>query len=330
LKIALAHVPRFDFRDSVRLICDAETWGYDTAWLADQPLYRDPYTILAASAGATSRIRLGVGVTNPLTTHPVITARLAATLAEAADGRFVLGIGTGNKREFLTPLGYPTTALPERCRDAIQVMRQLWAGETTHYRNYFVADGSRLSFPALPGIPIYVAGIAPRILEVAGACADGVIVNLASPSIIAYALEHVQRGRRQPGAFAGSLDIVAWVYTLISADRAKAYDSVRPMVAHTIAPTARATLAAAGMSDETITAVRQAYRTYGAERAASFVDNGVVDHWAWCGSPEEVVERCVDLEAVGVTQTCIIPWTQNLDEMRHIARTFAERVRSRL
>jgi alkanesulfonate monooxygenase SsuD/methylene tetrahydromethanopterin reductase-like flavin-dependent oxidoreductase (luciferase family) len=132
-----------------------------------------------------------------------------------------------------------------------------------------------------------VAGIAPRILKVAGACADGVIINLASPDILAYALQHVQRGRRQPGASAAALEVVAWVYTLISDDRAKAYDLIRPMVAHTIAPTAQATLRAAGMSDETITAVSEAYWAYGPERAASFVDDRVVDHWAWCGPPEE-------------------------------------------
>lgn len=57
----------------------AEQQGFRSAWIPDQPFYCDPYVVLAAAAAETERIKLGVGVTNPFTAHPAISARIAAS-----------------------------------------------------------------------------------------------------------------------------------------------------------------------------------------------------------------------------------------------------------
>ena len=75
----------------------AEALGYYRLGIWDSPaLFREPWITLAAVAQATSRIKLGTNVTNPLTRHPVVTASAAATLDELAPGRIYIGIGSGD------------------------------------------------------------------------------------------------------------------------------------------------------------------------------------------------------------------------------------------
>jgi 5,10-methylenetetrahydromethanopterin reductase len=83
----------------VRQVQLAEALGYDTAWITDTHLVcRELWVTLGACAQATSRIRLGPGVTVPHTRHASVTASAIATLSEMAPGRVVLGIGTGGAR----------------------------------------------------------------------------------------------------------------------------------------------------------------------------------------------------------------------------------------
>src|SRR6266849_1739597 len=80
----------------VRQVQLAESLGYDTAWITDTHLVcRELWVTLTACAAATSRIRLGPGITVPHTRHVSVTASSIATLQELAPGRLVLGIGTG-------------------------------------------------------------------------------------------------------------------------------------------------------------------------------------------------------------------------------------------
>jgi len=82
----------------------AEQLGLDEFWIGDEGPARDPFTLLAAAAAVTTRIRLGVAVTNPYVRHPAITAVAAMTIQELSDGRAILGIGPGGSIA-LDPLG---------------------------------------------------------------------------------------------------------------------------------------------------------------------------------------------------------------------------------
>ena len=86
--------------DTVEKLLDrarrAEAAGYDTLWIADEKFYRDPWIVLTAVAGATSRVRLGTGVTEPYARHPALIAAAMATLAELVPERpLVIGLGAG-------------------------------------------------------------------------------------------------------------------------------------------------------------------------------------------------------------------------------------------
>src|SRR5690349_20971995 len=111
----------------VRTVHLVEELGYDALWLTDSSLHaRYVFSYLTLAAVNSSRILLGSGVTNPVTRHPALLAVAAATVDEIAGGRFVLGIGAGDRP--LTALRARPASL-RRLESAIVGLRQLLAGE---------------------------------------------------------------------------------------------------------------------------------------------------------------------------------------------------------
>ena len=148
-------------------------------WIGRQGQSAFVWSVIGAIARATERFRLGTGVTCPLIRiHPAIVAQAAATCAAMMPGRFFLGVGTGeNLNEHVTGVGWP--APDERTamlREAIEVMRELWGGETTTFRgDWYEVDHARIY--TLPDEPpeLYVAAAAPLAAELAGEEGDGLI-----------------------------------------------------------------------------------------------------------------------------------------------------------
>src|SRR5512139_1708348 len=116
----------------------AEEHHFEHLWYADEKFFRDPYASLTYISQHTARIRLGPCVTDPFTRHPAITAMAMATLDEIAAGRGVLGIGAGFSG--LEALGIQRQKTVLALREAIQLIRQLWAGGTLDY------EGETVSF----------------------------------------------------------------------------------------------------------------------------------------------------------------------------------------
>jgi 5,10-methylenetetrahydromethanopterin reductase len=214
------------------LAVEAERLGYRWVWVNDDRLERDPFTVLAAMAERTERIRLGPGVTNPYSRHPALVATAMATLDELSGGRAVLGLGAGgtNHRALAIERVAPAAAL----REAIKLVRALWAGETTTVEGRVVrAYEARLDFEApRPQLPVFVGARGPRVLELAGELADGVIVgNVATPRGWEYAVGRVEAGAARVGRRLADVRLTAWLYTCVDDDEHRALDAIRPMAA---------------------------------------------------------------------------------------------------
>ena len=225
----------------------AEAHGYAQVWLTDDRLQRDPFTVLAVLAGATSTVRLGPGVTNPFSRHPALIATAIATLDELSGGRAVLGLGAGgtNHRALGVRRESPVAALAE----AIELVRGLLAGrEVTLDGRVVHAERARLDFePLRRDVPIYLGARGPKMLELAGAVADGAIVgNIAAPEGWRHALDRIATGAERAGRELDSLALTAWVYCAVDDDPAAALDAIRPQVATSLA-TSRPILADLGL-----------------------------------------------------------------------------------
>jgi F420-dependent oxidoreductase-like protein len=164
----------------------AEDLGFDHAWLVDHFVDTDgspdlpcleAWTLLAALAAKTSRIRLGVLVTSNTFRHPALLAKEAVTVDHVSGGRLILGLGTGwhedEHRRFgidLPPVGERV----DRLEEAIQMIRGLTSQQRTTFagRYYRLDDAPFQPRPVQAHIPLLIAAHRPRMLRLAARYAD--------------------------------------------------------------------------------------------------------------------------------------------------------------
>jgi alkanesulfonate monooxygenase SsuD/methylene tetrahydromethanopterin reductase-like flavin-dependent oxidoreductase (luciferase family) len=155
----------------------AEECGFDSIWVGDHMLYRgdgrpergpwDAWTLLAALAASTERVRLGPLVASTAFHPPGLIARMAATIDELSGRRFVLGLGAGwNETEFRS-FGIPFDRLVSRFEESFEIIRRLLAGERVSFEGRFqrVDDAVLMPRPARP-VPMMIGTSGPRMLEI--------------------------------------------------------------------------------------------------------------------------------------------------------------------
>ena len=153
---------------------------------------------------ATSRVRVGTAIANAALRPPVLAAKTAAQLDQASGGRFLLGLGVANDvmngRFGLTP--FPPLPM---VAEYVAVVRAVLAGDPAGFAGKLFRTGMVPldSPPVRPGLPVYLAALGPRMLELAGRIADGVILNLMSPAQAGRAAALVRAAAVAAGRDAG-------------------------------------------------------------------------------------------------------------------------------
>ncbi len=186
---------------TVDLAMRAEANGFRYGWLFDSHvLWRDPYPLLTLMAEATEEMRLGTCVTNPGTREPSVTASAIAVLNELSEGRMDLGIGRGDSARRV--LGKPPTTM-KTLEEAIGVIRDLVEGRTVTY------EGTELTLPWTGQwkLPVWVAGYGPMALSMTGRIADGLILQLADPDLIAWFVSQLRAAEAAAGRPRGSVRV---------------------------------------------------------------------------------------------------------------------------
>ena len=159
----------------VALARAAEEGGFDSIWLGDHLLYRDPerapweaWTLLSALAAATERVRLGPLVACAGFHPPGLIAKMAATIDEVGGGRFVLGLGAGwNEAEFRA-FGIPYDHRVSRFEESFAIVRGLLAGErVTLAGRFWRADDAVLLPRPARRVPLMIGSNGPRVLGIA-------------------------------------------------------------------------------------------------------------------------------------------------------------------
>ena len=207
--------------DTLRWARVAEDAGFDIVGIADsQSVYRDVYMCLALCAAGTRRVRLGPRVINPLTRHPAVAAGAAATLAEMAPGRTMLGIGTGDSAVLNLGLTPSTRA---RLRAYVGTVRELL--ETGH--SAWDGRPCRMTWGGGGRIPIYLAASGPRMLRLAGEIGDGVIINTGlTPDIVRDSIAEIRAGAESAGRRLEEVDCWWLPVANVRGDRGAAIDEV--------------------------------------------------------------------------------------------------------
>ncbi|MGH8916249.1 MAG: LLM class flavin-dependent oxidoreductase [Acidimicrobiia bacterium] len=216
----------------------AEELGYDRVWIIETN-DRDAFAVATEMALAANRITIGTNIVSVFTRTPTLLAMGAFTLDEISDGRFILGIGPGGTEIVRDGHGVPFEKPLTRVKEAIDVIRALLPGDRLSYEGsqFVIKDGFRLRVGARnPDMPIYISALNPRMLELAGESADGVILSHAPVEAAVAIKERVAEGASRAGRDPGDIEIC--INLPVGVDEPEGILSLRKAVAwHLAAPT---------------------------------------------------------------------------------------------
>jgi 5,10-methylenetetrahydromethanopterin reductase len=272
-----------------------EELGFDICWVPED-LYRGAFTLAAAIASATSRLRIGLGILNPYVRHPATIAMELGALEELSGGRSVLGIGAGLRGWIEGQLGIPYQKPATAMRETIEIVRALFGGGDVNYQGkVFKISGLNLHFqPPRPVVPTYLGVLGPKNLAMTGAIADGLILSImTSPAYARYALERARAGAASVGRTLGEdFEVSANLFISISDDERAARGAVRPFIGTLLTfmetQADHPMFALAGFEPGEIKQFGEAAR--GGRPLAPLVTDKFIDAFAIAGSPE----RCRD------------------------------------
>jgi 5,10-methylenetetrahydromethanopterin reductase len=307
----------------VKLIKLAEEFGFSCAYIGDsQMIWREAYVILGAAAGATTRITLATGVTNPVTRELGVTAAAWVTLREAVGERLLIGMGLGDSS--LETIGKKPVTLAA-FESAATVLRDLIGGKTvTHPETNAPV---RLTY-AEPGarIPFYPAVSSPKIHRLAGKIGDGAIVLVGTDRrFLEGSRRELETGAKEAGRNLKSegFRVVCWTPCSIHDDGRAARHAVKAHVARALKRKLPFELDAATM--EVARKIKEHYEYYEhmvvGTAHGELVSDDLVERFAIAGTPKEARDQFERLAATGlVDEIAIIPHTPEPAERERIIR----------
>ena len=196
---------------------ESEARGYRTAWVGEAS-GADAIVLSTLIATHTQTLRIANGVIPVQTRTPIVYGQAAATLAHLAPGRFALGLGLSSEIIVGQWHGLPFTRSIQQMREAVQIIRMAAAGERVNFEGRFYRlRNFRLGIPAPSPAPrIYLAALGPRMCELAGEVADGVLFTWMPPAAVATSLRHVEAGARRVGRSLADIDVAVYVRTCVT------------------------------------------------------------------------------------------------------------------
>lgn len=200
-------LPRLDLalagrtiQESLELVRTGEHLGWGGAWVSELAGI-DAVTVAAAIAGVLEHGRVGSAILPMQTRDPLLLAMTAASISQVTKGGFILGLGTSTKviieNWHATPWGSSPLGLTRECVDLV---RRFLAGERITTENgRWRYRRAQLSTRPAADIPIYIAALNDRMLELAGEIADGVLLNFVTIDDLKHARERVAAGAQRAG-----------------------------------------------------------------------------------------------------------------------------------
>jgi probable F420-dependent oxidoreductase len=290
---------------SVALTKQAEAAGFSYGWVFDSHvLWQEPYPLLTLMAANTERMRLGTCVTNPAVRDITVTASALATLNLISGGRMLLGIGRGDSSRRV--LGKRPTTIGDLEDATLKITALATGGPAQH-------DEQEVQFPwADPQapLPVWLAGYGPKVLNMAGRVADGVILQFADPALIRWCMGFVHEGARAAGRDPASIQVMAAAPVWVSDDLPAARERVRWFPAlvsnHVVDLLSRYDQSVLPPELTAFVSERQGYdyqkHAEVGSSNASFVSDEVVDRFCIVGPVEEQKRRLRELAEAGVHQ----------------------------
>ncbi len=280
---------------------EAEGRGYRTAWVGEAS-GAEAIVLSTLIATHTTTLKIANGVIPVQTRTPIVYGQAAATLGHLAPGRFALGLGLSSEIIVGQWHGLPFAPSIRQMREAVQIVRTAASGERVNFDGKFYRlKNFRLAIPAASPAPrIYLAALGPRMCELAGEVADGVLLNWLPPSAMPASVAHVEAGAKRAGRSLSDIDVAVYVRTCVTDEPAAVREALaRDITGYAIVSVYARFFAECGFAEE-VEAVNAAWKA--GDRA---------------GAVKGISERVLDgLGAVGAADFC-------REQMNAFARTGA-------
>jgi len=302
------------------LVQHADRIGVDSVWAAEA-YGSDAVTVLAYLAARTERIKLASGVLQMPGRTPANTAMTAMTLDALSGGRVLLGLGLSGPQVVEGWHGVPYGKPLERTREYVEIVRKAIARteplihQGEHYRIPYDGEGATglgkplrsILHPVRDAIPIYLAAIGPRNIELTAEIADGWLPMFYSPEREDIFNEHLDKGLAAAGRDPQDLDVAAPVYAATGDNVRACRDMLRPFFALYIGGMgARGRnfyhdLAVRYGFEQAADRIQDLYLDGKKAEAAAEVPDSLVDEMALVGPIDRIVDRLEAWKASRVT-----------------------------
>jgi len=302
----------------------AEQAGYDDVWLCDAEGLQDPITLGAALGVATTNIRLCTGIVPVFNRPPPLLATAVVAAEQRAAGRFVLGLGSSTQNMVDRWYGLTYDKPLARVRESVTLLRQILNGEKTDFAGATVrSQGFSLKERPSAPVPIFLAALGRKMLQLSGELADGVILNDFTPhDRLGWAFEQIDIGAKRAGRRIDDLEIVKRRAFLVTDDEADGREFFRRYTAlYASAPAYQNIMIDLGYQQE-IDNVREGYKVRDRSAITAAISDEMVQRIYAFGNEEKcrtILKR--DFNA-GIDSIAVSPQARDAAEFSRAAETF--------
>ena len=288
-----------------------ERLGYTDAWTSEID-GADAFVPAGLAAGWTNELRLGTAIANVFTRGPALLAMSAAAVAEAAPGRFCLGIGSSSpaivERWNGAELRRPVT----RVREMVAFLRAAFAGERASSEALGVR-GFRLSRRFADPPPIFIAALREGMLSLAGGVGDGVIINWLSPADVPKVVGVARAAARAAGRDPEALEVVCRIFVLPPApDETLRFVTRRAIAGYFTTPVYGPFQTWLGRG-ELLRPMTEAWEAGDRQAAVELVPDEVIEEIFVMGSARECLDKIEAYRRSGVTTPVLSFFPTSLD-----------------
>lgn len=300
---------------NIELALEAERLGFESVWAAEA-YGSDAATVLAWIGARTSKIGLGSAIFQIPGRSPALTAMTAATLDALSGGRFRLGLGVSGPQVSEGWHGVRFASPLDRTREYIEIVKLALARQVVKYEGeHFtlpLPDGPgralRLTVhPQRESVPILIAAVGPKNLELAGEIADGWLAVFLTPDFAPEQLAHISTGRAKIGKTLDGFEVMATLPISPGGELEACADLVRPYAALYVGGMGSReqnfynSLAIRMGYEEAAAVVQTKYLARDYEGAMSALPLEFLDRTSLLGSTERIAERMREYASAGVT-----------------------------
>ena len=300
-----------------------EEWGYSALWIPEA-VGRDPFPLIGYLAARTTELVFATGIANIYARDAMTSKALLKTCGELAPGRFVLGLGTSSHAMIEGWHGIPFEQPLGRIRDTMAVLRSAFAGEKTGYEgSTLTSQGFRLGVRVHQPVKIYLAALREKMLELAGALGEGLIINMMPLQAMPQIMEAYRSGALDAERDASGDDVVARFQIAVTDDKERARNMVRMGFSGYVAtPVYNRFFSWVGHED-VARGVAEAFANGDRQGTAAAMSDTFVEDLAIIGDAVEAREKLAAFVAAGVTTPVLAPLAASPEETIAVLETFA-------